>query len=126
MGLMDRLRVEEKGMFVFTLYYVVAAAANFIVLGLYGLDLFHVGLVAALSLIAGVGLYQLRRWSLWLVVALFFVVTTYGAVMLNASLRTYGSGADAGAVVAMAVWIIYLALTWIATAYVAAKRKSLQ
>jgi hypothetical protein len=125
-SLMSKLGVEQKGMFAFTLYYAVAAAANFIVLGLYGLRLFHVGLVAVLSLVAALGLYGLRRWSLWIVVALFFIVTTYGAVMLNTSLGAYSSSGDAGAVAAVIVWIVYLVLTWVATTYVAAKRKTLR
>lgn len=123
---MSRLGVEDKGMFAFTLYYLAAAAANFIILGFYGLGLFHVGLVAVLSLVAALGLYRLRRWSLWFVVGLFFIATTYGAFMLSASLKSYTSSMDVSTVLGALAWVIYLVLTWIATVYVAAKRKNLR
>ena len=126
MSLISRLGVEQKGMFMFTMYHLVAAVANFAVLGLFGLGLFHVGIVAVLSLVAAWGLYGLRRWSLWIVVGLFFIVTTYSAVMLNASLRSYSSNTDAGGALSIVTWIAYLVLTWIATIYVAARRKNLR
>jgi hypothetical protein len=126
MSLMSKLGVEHKGLFVFALFYLVAAAANFIILGLYGLGLFHVGIVAVLSLAAALGLYSLRRWSLWLVVGLFFVTTTYGVVMLSTSLRNYASGLELGAVFGVVAWVVYLVLTWVATVYVAARRKDLK
>ncbi len=126
MTLMSKLGVEDKGMFAFTLYYLATAAANFIILGFYGLGLFHVGLVAVLSLVAALGLYRLRRWSLWFVVGLFFIATTYGAFMLSASLKSYTSSMDVSTVLGALAWVIYLVLTWIATVYVAAKRKNLR
>ena len=125
MGLMSRLRIEYTGMLFFVLFYLVAAVANFAILGIYGLGLFHVSLVAVLSLLAAFGLYRLRRWSLWFVVGLFFIATTYGAIMLNATWKEYLSSMDIGVVFGVLVWVLYLALTWIATTYVVAKRKNL-
>lgn len=125
MGLMSRLGIEYKGMFAFALFYLVAAVANFIILGMYGPGLFHVGVVAVLSLATAFGLYRLHRWSLWFIVGLFFIATTYGAVMLNVSLNRTG-GIDVTNAFSILAWAIYLALTWVATIYVAAKRKNLK
>ena len=123
MGLVSRLKIESKGMFIFALFYLVAAAANIIVLGMYEARLFHVGLVAILSLLAAFGLIRLNRWSLWFVIGLFFIVTTYGAIMLSMVASSYGGGSD---ILAIAAWVAYLILTWVATVYVAAKRKNLR
>jgi len=126
MGLRSRLEIEYKGMFFFALFYLVTSVANFIILGIYGMGLFHIGLVAVLSLIVAFGLYQLQRWSLWLVISLFFIATTHIAVMLNISIENYVANADLYSLLAIIIWIIYLIFTWIATIYVAAKRKNLK
>jgi hypothetical protein len=125
MGLMSRLGIEYTGMLFFIVFYLVVAVVNFVILGVYGLALFHVSLVAVLSLLAAFGLYRLRRWSLWLVVGLFFIATTYGATMLSATLGEYSGSMDIGVLFGVLVWIVYLVLTWVATIYVVARRKSL-
>ncbi|MCK4477199.1 hypothetical protein KAU88_01565 [Candidatus Bathyarchaeota archaeon] len=126
MGLRSRLEIEYKGLFFSALFYLAACVANFIILGVYGLGLFHVAFMAVLSLIAAFGLYRLQRWSLWLVVSLFFIATTHIAFMLNISIVNYTANADLSNLLAIIAWTTYLILTWIATIYVAAKRKNLK
>lgn len=113
-------------MFFFALFYLIVGIANFMILGIYGLGFFHVALVAVLSLIAALGLYQLQKWSLWLVASLFFIATTYGATMLDAFLKKYPTNSEISDLFFILSWIIYLALTWISTIYVVAKRKNLR
>ncbi len=126
MGLRSRLGIEHKGMFFFATFYLIAGVANFVILGIYGLGLFHVALVGILSLITAFGLYRLQRWSLWLVVGLFFIATIYGAIMLNAFLTNYTAQPDVSGLLTILAWTIYLILTWIAPLYVAARRKNLK
>ena len=126
MGLRSRLGIEYKGMFFSALFYLVASVANLIILGVYDLRLFHIAFLAVLSLIAAFGLYRLQRWSLWLVVSLFFIATTNIAFMLNISIANYTTNADLSNLLAIIAWTVYLILTWIATVYVAAKRKNLK
>lgn len=126
MGLRSRFGIEYKGMFLFAIFYLVVGVVNFIILGMYGLGLFHVALVAVLSLIAAFGLYRLQRWSLWLIVGLSFIATTHIALMLNAFLTSYAATLDISSLFAIIAWTVYLILTWIATIYVAAKRKNLK
>jgi ABC-type thiamin/hydroxymethylpyrimidine transport system permease subunit len=126
MGLRSRLGIEYKGMFFFAVFYLVAGVVNFIIWGTYGLSLFHVALVAVLSLVAAFGVYQMQSWSLWLVIGLFFITTTYGAFMVNVFLGKYAVTPDMTNLLTVIMWIIYLLLTWIATVYVAARRKSLR
>jgi len=126
MGLRSKLVIEYKGMFLFALFYFIVGVVNFLIMGIYGLDLSHVALVAVLSLITAFGLYRLQKWSLWFVVGLFFIATTYGAFTLNVFLRNYSTNPELSGLLAILPWIIYLVLTWIATAYVAAKRKNLK
>jgi hypothetical protein len=126
MGLRSKLAIEYRGMFFFALFYFIAGVVNFIIMGVYGLGLFHVALVAILSLVVAFGLYRLQRWSLWFVVGLFFIATVYGAFTLNAFLRSYTANPNLNGLFAILAWTIYLILTWIATVYVAAKRENLR
>lgn len=126
MGLRSKLGIEYKGMFFFALFYLVAGVANFVILGIYGFSLFHVALVAVLSLIAAYGLYRVQRWSLWIVVALFFIATTYDAFLLNAFWASYATILDVGSLFAVIALIAYLILTLVATIYVVARRKNLR
>ncbi|MCW3986136.1 MAG: hypothetical protein NWE91_06995 [Candidatus Bathyarchaeota archaeon] len=126
MGLRSRLEIEYKGMFFSALFYLVASVANLIILGVYDLRLLHITFLAVLSLIAAFGLYRLQRWSLWLVVSLFFIATTNIAFMLNISIANYTANADLSNLLAIIAWTVYLILTWIVTVYVAAKRKNLK
>lgn len=126
MGLRSILKIEYKGMFFFAIFYLIVGVVNFIIVGMYDLGLFHVALVGGLSLVSAFGLYRLRSWSLWFVVGLFFIGTTYGAFMFNITMENYTATSDISSLLAILAWIIYLILTWIATIYVAAKRKNLK
>jgi SNF family Na+-dependent transporter len=75
----------------------------------------HIGLMGIASFITAYGLLMERKWATWLVVALFFVVTTFTLYTLY-----YIVAIDAVATVFM---ITYTALTWIFTGVVARKRK---
>ncbi|UCB59720.1 MAG: hypothetical protein JSW72_06210 [Candidatus Bathyarchaeota archaeon] len=121
-----KLGFNNKGMLFFALFYSVIGIVNFIIVGIYGLGLFHVGLVAVLSLFTAFGLYRLQKWSLWLVVGLFFIGTTYGAFMLNALLSSSMANTNLGQLLAVVAWLIYILLTWIATMYVVARRANLE
>jgi len=126
MGLQSKLGIEYRDMFFFAVFYLIVGVANFIILGVYGFGLFHVALVAALSLVAAFGLYRLQSWSLWLVVGLSFIATTHIAIMLNAFFTSYAATTNISSIFAIIAWTVYLILTWIATIYIAAKRKNLK
>lgn len=126
MDLGSKLKVVHRGFFFFSIFYFVAAIANFIILGFYGLGLFHVTLVGVLSLVAAFGLYKLQSWVLWFVVGLFFIVTTYGVTMLSVTIETIQGGSELSWFLAVIIWVLYIVFTWIATAYVAARRKNLR
>lgn len=126
MDLRSRLKGVHRGFFFFSIFYFVAAIANFIILGLYGLGLFHITLVGVLSLAAAFGLYKLQSWVLWLVFSLFFIVTTYGVTMLSVTIEKIQGGYELSWFLTVIIWVLYLVFTWIATVYVAARRKNLR
>jgi len=76
----------------------------------------HVGLTGILSLITAYGLFKKRFWATWLVVALFFVATTF-------SLYTLYYIVFSNWIVGISM-IVYAILTWVFTAYTLLKRKA--
>jgi SNF family Na+-dependent transporter len=76
----------------------------------------HIGLLGIVSVITAYGLLMRRKWANWLVVALFFVATTFTLYTLYYVIAT-----DAITSVSM---IAYAALTWIFTIVVVKNRKN--
>lgn len=75
----------------------------------------HLGVIAIFSLLAAFGLIMKRSWATWLIIALFFVSTTFSLYMLN-----YYASKD---LMMAAATFTYLILTWAFTAYTYSKRK---
>jgi len=119
-------KLTHKGLVIFTVFYLVAGIGNIIILVMNNFNPPHVALVALLSLISAIGIYRLEKWSLWLVVALFFIVTTYGSFMLNFYLEENPISLGSVNWAVVLTWTIYLLLTWVATIYVVAKRGDLK
>ncbi len=101
----------------------MASAAFFGIVGIIFLALMamngfppHVALIGITSIVAAYGLFMKRKWANWLVVALFFVASTFSLFTLYYVIAT-----DA---VAAAGMITYAVLTWIFTALVVMKRKA--
>jgi ABC-type glycerol-3-phosphate transport system permease component len=114
-ALASKLKIENLGSLATVAFYGIAGIAFLILLPLSGFPP-HVGLAGITSLIAAYGLLKKRSWAIWLVVALFFVATTFALVTLYYALAT-----DA---VTSAAMLAYVLLTWIFTAYAISKRKA--
>lgn len=96
-------------------FYGAAGIAFFVLLGLSGFPP-HVALMGITSLVAAYGLFTNRKWVRWLVIALFFVSTTFALYTLY-----FVAATDA---VTSAGMIVYAVLTWIFTVYVVKLRKT--
>ena len=118
MSLKSKLKVEDLGMFTAFIFYAIVGIVCFAVLPMADFPP-HIGIIGILSLITAYGLFKKRVWAIWLVVMLFFVNTTFSAVNLYSNVL----GNDILFGISM---IVYLILTWIFTAYTAAKRKTLE
>jgi len=117
MGIKEKMKIESVGMLAASVFYAVTGIVCLAVLAS-DFALIHIGLIGILSLAAAFGLFKKRVWALWFIVILFFMVTTFSVSMLY-----YTMGSDIFLDVTMAA---YLVLTWIFTAYTAAKRKKLE
>jgi len=116
MSLASKLNIESKGMFTASIFHAVVGVI-FLVLVVTGFPP-HLGIIGVFSLVAAYGLFQKRGWSIWLVVILFFVGTTFSVYMLYYYLfKDYLTSLGIAA---------YIVLTWVFTAYVASRRSSLE
>jgi len=118
MSLKSKLKIENVGMFVAFVFYAVVGIICFAVLAIVDFSLVHIGIIGILSLITAYGLLRSRAWTLWVVVALLFIATTFSAYTLYFAFEK-----DVLLDVGM---IAYLLFTWVFTAYTAAKRKTLE
>jgi len=110
-------RIENKGIFATSIFYVVVGIVFLVMLPLSQFAP-NLGLLGIVSLLTAYGLMRKRAWSLWLAVILFVGGTTFVAFVLYYNLMT--------ALLVTVGLIVYLILTWVVTAYVAIKRRALE
>jgi len=114
MSLTSRLKIENLGALATTAFYSIVGIIFLVLLAMSGFPP-HIGLMGITSLIAAYGLFRKRSWAIWLVVALFFVATTFAFYTLYFVFAT-----DILATLGM---LAYAILTWIFTVYAVAKRE---
>ncbi|NWF87186.1 hypothetical protein HXY32_05195 [Candidatus Bathyarchaeota archaeon] len=118
MPLKSKLKMEDAGIFAAAAFYTVVGIISFAVLAVVDFRLVHIGIIGILSLITAYGLFMKRSWSIWLIVMLFFIATTFSVYTLY-----YFGLQDLIFGLSM---LAYLVLTWFFTAYTAAKRTMLK
>jgi uncharacterized membrane protein (DUF2068 family) len=126
MGLKSRLKIESLPIFVFLVFYIIAGIGTIYILAVNGVAMVHTGLIAVLSLITAYGLYKMEKWSLWLVVALFFIGNAFGIITLYATITEYGFAESNDALMLNLALIGYIVMTWLATIYIGAKKDKLK
>ncbi|KPV62237.1 MAG: hypothetical protein AOA66_1399 [Candidatus Bathyarchaeota archaeon BA2] len=124
MTLKSKLKVENPAVLLFSIFYAVAGASKIFLLVVTNFTAPpHLGVLGLLSLITAYGLFKMRRWSVMLVTAIFFLGITFGATTLYNSivLQTFE-----GALLFHVTLIAYIIMTVVAFIYVAAKRKDFE
>jgi hypothetical protein len=117
MSFASKFNIESKGMFANFLFYAIIGMIFLALLPITDSPP-HIGLIGIFSLITAYGVFKKRNWTIWFVVVLFFVATTFSVYMLYYYLlKDYLIGTS---------MIAYLILTWVSTAYITTKRKSLE
>lgn len=120
MGLKSKLKEKNLGILVSSVFYAVVGIIFLYLLAIECFALPHLGILASLSLITAYGVFKTEKWSVWLVVVLFFLGNTFGIIQL-----LHPSSFWVGWLLQLPL-IIYLIITWVATIYMAAKRRNFQ
>jgi hypothetical protein len=126
MTLKEKLKIESTPIFIFVIFYLIAAIGNLYILAVNGVGMLHTAIIAILSLITVYGLYRMEKWSLWFVVVLFFVGNTFGFVTLYFSIGANGFADSTDVLLLNLALIGYIIMTWLATIYIGAKKDRLK
>ena len=120
----SKFKVENPVVFIFSVFYIIAGAAEvfYLVIEKFAAPP-HIGVLGLLSLITAYGLFKMRKWSVLLVTALFFLGITFGATTLydSVTLQTFER-----ALPFHTALIAYMIILLIAFIYVAARRKKFE
>ena len=124
MKLKSKFKVENPIAFLLSVLYIVAGAVEVFYLAIENFAAPpHIGVLGLLSLITAYGLFKMRKWSVLLVIALFFLGITFAATVLYNSViwQTFE-----GALLLNIALIAYMIILLIAVIYVVAKREKFQ
>jgi len=124
MSLASRLKVKRRDGLLLAVFYAVVGVAEIVVL-VTSKFLPVAGALALLSLIAAYGLLMAKRWSVWLVIALFFPQLVFGVVSLYANIVFYGIS-EVSALLLSSALVVFIVLSFISFVYVTAKRKTFE
>jgi len=117
MSFASRLKIQNIGMFSASMFYVIAGIVLLIALLVTGFPP-HIGIIAIFSLATAYGLFKKRSWTIYFIFIIFFTVTAFAVYTLYSYFLQ-------NALFTTAI-LVYLALTWIFTAYTASKRNTLE
>lgn len=121
-----KLEVKKIGVTVFSVFYVIVGC---LLLAYVVLSSFRapptVGVLGFLSLVTAYGLIKMRKWSVILVIALFFIGTTFGATELYPSIARQTLNLNIEIMMFNLALIVYLIVMLAATIYIVTKRRKL-
>jgi uncharacterized membrane protein (DUF2068 family) len=124
--LKSKLKIKRRDGLLLAIFYIIVGVAQIIVLALTNFALFTSGILAVLSFIAAYGLFTVKKWSVWLVICLFFPQFVFGVVTLYASILSYTTYQEAAFMLLNITLTAFTVLSFISFVYVAAKRESFQ
>lgn len=118
MSVESKLKIESKAMFLTTIFYAIIGV---IFLAALPIEDFQpqLAIIGIFSLLTAYGMFKKRNWSIYFVFILFFTSTAFSSAMLY----WYYLRAE---YIMFAGMSAYLILTWVATIYLAIKRKNLE
>ena len=122
----SKLKVKRRDGLLLAIFYIIVGVVQVIVLALANFGLYTSGVLAVLSFIAAYGLFTVKKWSVWLVIGLFFPQFVFGTVTLYASVLRYISYQEMTFLLLNIALAVFIVLSFISFAYVAAKRKTFQ
>jgi hypothetical protein len=124
-SLTSRFKIKRRDALLLAIFYGVVGVLQLASLAL-DVRMMWVGILAVLSLVAAYGLFRARKWSVWLVIMLFFPQVVFGASTLYGSLALYSFNPEVTLLLLEAALALFIVLSFISFVYVAAKRNTFQ
>ena len=120
------LKVKRRDAMLLAVFYAVVGILQLATLLIVDIRMIWIGALAILSLIAAYGLLTAQKWSVWLVVGLFFPQVVFGAMTLYGSITLYSLSQEVTLLLLDVSLVVFIALSFVSFIYVAAKRKTFE
>jgi hypothetical protein len=115
-------KIKNPAVLLFSIFYIAVGIAE---VAYFAIENFtappHIPVLGILSLITAYSLFKMKRWSVPLVVGLFFTGITFGATTLANSIAVQTFG---GALLFHTALIAYMVILLIASGYIVVKREN--
>ena len=122
----SRLKVKRRDALLIAIFYAVVGILQLATLALFDIRMVWIGVLAILSLIAAYGVFTVQKWSVWLIIGLFFPQLVFGASTLYGSISLYSLSSETTVLLLNASLIVFIVLSCISFVYVVAKRSTFQ
>jgi len=124
-SLASRLKAKRRDALLLAVFYAVVGVLQLATLTL-DIRMFWIGALAVLSLVAAYGLFTVQKWSVWLVIGLFFPQVVFGASTLYYLIIDYSFSMEVTLLLLDVALAVFIFLSFVSFIYVAAKRKTFQ
>jgi hypothetical protein len=116
----SRFRVKRRDVLLITIFYAVVGVLQLATFAVFDIRMVWIGALAILSLIAAYGVFTVQKWSVWLIIGLFFPQVVFAASTLYGSISLYSLSSETTVLLLNASLIVFIVLSCISFAYVIA------
>lgn len=119
-----KFKPEKPGIFIVSLFHLIAGVALTLVLVTFSFRFFHIGALAVLNLILAYGLLKMKNWSVKLSTLIFLPQIVFGLTTLFYITENWNVFQTWEIVTLNLSLILYVVLCFASFTYVMAKRKN--
>jgi hypothetical protein len=124
--LVSRFKIKRRDALLIAIFYAVVGVLQLATLALFDVRMVWIGALAILSLIAAYGVFTVQKWSVWLIVGLFFPQVVFAASTLYGSVSLYSLSSETTVLLLNASLVAFIVLSSVSFVYVIAKRSTFQ
>ncbi len=124
--LASRFKIKRRDALLIAIFYAVVGVLQLATLAIFDVRMVWIGVLAILSLIAAYGMFMVQKWSVWLIIGLFFPQVIFAASTLYGSIALYSLSSETTVLLLNASLIVFIALSSVSFVYVIAKRSTFQ
>jgi hypothetical protein len=124
--LVSRFKVKRRDALLIAIFYAIVGVLQLATLALFDVRMVWIGVLAILSLIAAYGVFTVQKWSVWLIIGLFFPQVVFGVTTLYGSITLYSLSQELSLLLLDITLIVFIVLSLVSFIYVATKRKTFE
>jgi len=124
--LVSRFKVKRRDALLIAIFYGIVGVLQLATLALFDVRMVWIGVLAILSLIAAYGVFTVQKWSVWLIIGLFFPQVVFGVTTLYGSITLYSLSQELSLLLLDITLIVFIVLSLVSFIYVATKRKTFE